>query len=71
MSFEERLAAISLEIGARRRGVVAFAETRRKEEREQFTTEGGRTWFGSGGNIGRNGVGFLLHNRWAHNAFWA
>jgi exonuclease III len=69
--FEERMDRILQELGKRHWDVLVFSETWREEDGEAWTTTHGHTWFGSGGNKGQRGIGFLLHHRWKHESFRA
>ena len=59
------------ELGERHWDLIIFTETWREQLCENWLTEHGHSWFGSGGTKKRNGVGFLLHCRWKHLSFRA
>ena len=69
MDFQNRYEALMQELANFHWDVIVFTETWRADPQEIFTTFHEHTWFGSGGGNRNNGVGMLLHARWAYSAF--
>ena len=68
MAFEDRADALLQELDGKSWDLIVITETWREQEREQFVTKCGHTWFGAGGRPRERGVGFFLHERWTHLA---
>ena len=71
MNFDIRLEMLLDELRDKCWDIVVFTETWREDAEEVFMTEGGHTWFGSGGCKGAYGIVFLLHAQWSYSAFMA
>ena len=71
MDFDDRLAFVIEELGSQDWDLIIFTETWRGESREVSRTDGGHTWFGSGGTCRASGVGMLLNRRWDFESFSA
>ena len=71
LTSDARLEEVLEELGEAQWDVVFFKETWRLEAEEDFLLESGHRFFGSGGarrtnsNLGKHGVGILLHQRWS------
>ena len=61
---EERFEEMLTECKGMKWDAVLFNETWREAAEEITKLIDGNTWFGSGGSIGKRGVGILLHKKW-------
>jgi hypothetical protein len=62
---EERLEELMQEAQGVQWDVILVNESWRQEREGILKLKGGHKWLGSGGCLGKHGVGILLHSRWA------
>ena len=68
MLFAERLELLMEELAGVYWDVVVITESWREAKAEAFEIKHGHFWYGSGAQLRSNGVGFLVHRRWANES---
>ena len=61
---DDRIDELRLELTTTQWDIAVLNETWRREKKEYWKTEDGHLFAGSGAEVGRRGVAFLVHSRW-------